>query len=77
MRFPQHCEDDETETIPAEIKTFYELQAAYVEAGVESLYGPNWADQVETVCANENVSSNTCESLRATVDAGYAEMSRT
>jgi len=40
---------------------------------IYSKYGPDWEDQVEAVC--EEVEWYTCNSLRNTVDQGYAEMS--
>ena len=70
-RFPQFCEPQ----TPAEIEAYYDLLDVYIACGVESLYGPNWADQVDDVC--KRVSWYTCKSLKYTVNAGLAEMSRT
>ena len=64
-RLPQYC-------VPEAVRLYYLRLAAFEAAGIESLYGPDWATQVETLCMT--VSTEKCEELTATVDAGLAEM---
>lgn len=65
---PEFCDDT-----PEDIKTYFELYDVYDELGIESLYGPDWADQVVEVC--EKVSTKTCTNLQMTVNLGRSEMS--
>ena len=39
------------------------------------MFGPNWADQVDTICAEYGIDSDVCTEWTATVGAGIPEMS--
>ena len=67
-RLPQYC-------VPEAVRLYYLRLAAFEAAGIDSLYGPDWATQVETLCMT--VTTEKCAELTATVDAGLAEMSVT
>ena len=54
---PKFCDDT-----PEDIKTYYELYDVYDELGIESLYGPDWENQVDEVC--KKVSKKNCDNLR-------------
>ena len=58
----EFCENLPEFCTPEEIRTHYELFDLYAELGVESLYGPDWADQVEEVC--KKTTTKNCENLR-------------
>ena len=65
-RLPQYC-------VPDEIRNFYAFLDIVRDCEIYSFYGPNWSEQVEQICARVNF--QTCNSLRATTDGRYREMS--
>ena len=67
-RLPQYC-------VPEAVRLYYLRLDAFEAAGIQSLYGPDWATQVATLCLT--VKTETCEKLTATVGIGLAEMSVT
>ena len=51
---------------PSSYRQLSELGALLTSLGIYSLYGPNWASQVEAVCAELGEDNSTCQVFRAT-----------
>lgn len=66
-RFPQWC-------TPPEVRAQCAMHEVYEDLKIYSKYGPEWEDQVDSLCDDHRVSYHMCHQLRSTVGQGYAEM---
>ena len=79
--YPDYCDEFcsyehfEQFCVPKAISGYYKVQEILKRNDIYSLYGPNWADQVDAICEDVGEWTNLCSSYQDTVDAGLKEMS--